>query len=73
MKYKKYIDEIVYDNPFKSNLFSDQLKKNILSLAKNDIMRTFQYTEKMGTLILEEIVYRNIDTYYDVCALSVKS
>ena len=73
MKYKKYIDDIVLENPFKSSLFTDQLKKNILRLAQNDILRTFQYTEKMGTLILEEIVTRFINSYYDVCALSVKS
>ena len=57
-KYKKFINDIVNDNPFKADLFTDQLKIKILAEAKNDIAITFQQTEKMGESILEKIVNR---------------
>lgn len=51
-KYKKYIDDIVKDNPFKADIFTEQLQNNILAEAKYDISRTFKYIEKMGNLAL---------------------
>ena len=51
-KYKKYIDDIVKDNPFKADIFTEQLQKKILAEAKYDISRAYQYIEKMGNLAL---------------------
>ena len=71
-KYKNYIDDIVKDNPFKEDLFTEKLKNKILAKAEDDIMKTFQYTEKMGSLILEEIVARQTNILYETYSQSLQ-
>lgn len=72
-KYKNYIDDIVYENPFVSSLFNDQLKKKLIKNAKNDILISFKNTQKMGSLILKEILTRHINAVYDINFYKVKS
>lgn len=65
-KYKHYIDDIVYENPFVSSLFTDQLKKNLIENAKSEILISFKNSQKMGSLILKEILSRHINAVYDI-------
>ena len=71
-KYKNYINDIVKDNPFKEDLFTEKLKNKILAKAEDDIVKTFQYTEKMGSLILEEIVARQTNILYETYSQSLQ-
>ena len=39
-KYKNYINDIVKDNPFKEDLFTEKLKNKILAKSEDDIVKT---------------------------------